>query len=551
MNHIKPITFLLVLINFLFSCQDNNIYDVVIYGGTSAGIIAAVETSRSGKSVVVINSHEHIGGLTTGGLGQTDTGNKKVIGGISREFYKRIKSYYADSNNWKYETLSEYINGGQNRTVRGENAMWTFEPKAAQSVFQDLINENNIPVMYNERLDLENGVVKENGKITAIQVESGKIIKGRMFIDATYEGDLMAVAGVSYTFGRESVSQYGESLNGVQTNQAKYHQFEDDIDPYIEKGNPASGLLPNINDNPGAEGSGDKKIQAYCFRMCLTNEAENRIPFEKPDNYNELEYELLFRSLEKGYIGPFFIMSKMPNRKTDANNLGCFSSDFIGRNYEYPDGDYQQREQIIIDHKNYQMGLLWTLANHPRVPEDIRIEWQQWGLPRDEYPVNNHWTPQLYVREARRMISDYVMTQHHCTQDSVSAELSVGMGSFMMDSHHVQRYVNEEGFVKNEGDVEVPGFEPYPIDYRAIIPKKSECTNLFVPVCLSATHIAFGSIRMEPVFMILGQSAALAASLAIDDNIPVQDIDYEELKILLLEKDQILIYSEQTTQFGQ
>jgi hypothetical protein len=542
MNRTILFVILFLFIQIHYSCKENDRYDVVIYGGTSAGISAAVQTIRMGHSVVIINPDEHIGGLTTGGLGQTDIGNKNVIGGISREFYQRIKKYYDDPDHWKWEDKSDYRDGGQTRTLAGEDAMWTFEPGAAMVVFRDFIDEYKIPVICNERLDLNNGVEKQHNQIISIKTESGKKFKGKMFIDATYEGDLMAVTGVSYTFGREAVSDYGETLNGVQTKRAIHHQFNNGVDPYIEKGNPDSGLLPNINKQPGPEGSGDKKIQAYCFRMCLTDVPENRIPFKKPANYNELEYELLFRFIENGDNDHFFIMSMMPNRKTDANNFGGFSSDYIGKNYGYPDGDYAQREKIVQEHKDYQLGLLWTLANHPEVPEDIRKEWQQWGLPKDEYVNTGNWTPQLYIREARRMVSDYMMTQHHCVQDSVSAELSVGMGAYTMDSHHVQRYVNQEGFVKNEGDVQVGGFGPYPIDYRSIIPGKRECTNLFVPVCLSATHIAFGSIRMEPVFMVLGQSAATAACIAVEKDVAVQEVEYKELQEKLLADKQVLSY---------
>lgn len=537
--------FLLIILTLcsLNSCLKNKAYDVVIYGATSAGIIAAVETARSGKTVIIINPNDHIGGLTTGGLGSTDIGNKKVIGGISREFYQRIKKYYENPDNWKWQKPSEYLVHGEPLDLTKEDAFWYFEPSAAMSVYQDFINEYRIPILTDERLDLEKGVTKADGKITEITMESGKSFKGKMFIDATYEGDLMAVAGISYTYGRESNSQYNETLNGVQTQRGKYHQFPDGIDPYIESGNPESGLLPNVNKDVGVEGTGDKKIQAYNFRLCLTDIPENRVDVEKPENYNELEYELLFRYFENG--DPYralYARGMMPNRKTDVNNGGPFSTDFIGRNYDYPDGDYAKREKIIAEHKDYHLGLLWTLANHPRIPEKYRNEYKKWGLAKDEYVSYGNFTPQIYVREARRMVSDYVMTELHCRQAGVSAEQSIGMGAYTMDSHHVQRYVNEDGWVKNEGDVQVGGFKPYPIDYRSIVPKKNECRNLLVPVCLSATHMAFGSIRMEPVFMVLGQSAALAACLAIDEKIPVQDIDYEVLKTILLEKDVILKY---------
>ena len=366
-----------------------------------------------------------------------------------------------------------------------------------------------------------------------------------MFIDATYEGDLMAASGVSYTIGREAATQYNEDLNGVQTVRGAYHQFPDGIDPYIQQGNPSSGLLPQINSTIAPEKTADKMIQAYCFRMCLTDVPENRLVIKKPANYNEQEYELLFRYIDK--IGAakateLLTLSRMPNRKTDSNNKGPLSLDYIGKNYNYPEGNYDERKKIIQEHRDYQLGLMWTIQNHPRVPESVRDYYSRWGLPKDEYMTTDNFTPQLYVREARRMVSDYVMTENHCMQKGVTAEQSIGMGAYTMDSHHVQRYVNDKGHVKNEGDVQVGGFKPYPIDYRSIVPKRKECKNLLVPICLSASHMAYGSIRMEPVFMILGQSAAAAAAIAIDDNISVQDVDYGKLKAELLKRNTILEY---------
>ncbi len=537
----KFLTFALLLyINW--SCQELKTYDIVVYGGTSAGIAAAVQAARMGKSVVVIEPSDRVGGLTTGGLGQTDIGNKQVIGGISREFYQRIAKKYWKNTAWQWQKREEYKNYGQGVKEESVTTMWTFEPRVAMEVFHDLIYENNLEIIYNQRLDLKKRITKDGGAISYIVMESGRVFYGKMFIDATYEGDLMALSGVSYTLGRESNAQYGETLNGVQKALGKYHQFPDGVDPYIIPGDSTSGLLPNINAKVAIDGSADKKVQGYCFRMCLTDIPENRVPVEKPQGYQEQEYELLFRAIEAGYQGPFFIMSKMPNGKTDSNNKGPVSSDYIGRNYHYPEGDYQTREQIIKEHEVYQKGLLWTLANHPRIPAEIRKEFSRWGLPKDEFVNHGNWSPQLYIREARRMVSDFVMTEHHCTQDSISADRSVGMGAYTMDSHHMQRYVNEQGFVKNEGDVEVGGFGPYPISYQAIIPKKEECQNLLVPVCLSASHIAFGSIRMEPVFMILGQSAATAACLALDEKLPVQEVDYLKLKARLLRDRQILNY---------
>jgi hypothetical protein len=529
-------------------------YDLVIYGGTSAGISAAIQASRMGKTVVLIEPTERIGGLTTSGLGQTDIGNKQVIGGIAREFYQQVKKYYQNTENWKWQNREEYRDGGQTKTEANEDAMWTFEPSAALKIFQEMLTqEKNITLVYNQRLNRKNGVKKTRGVITSIVMESGKEYKGKMFIDATYEGDLLAAAGVSYTIGRESNKQYGETLNGVQANDTSrtllneisinggYHNFRNCVDPYIVKGKPSSGLLPSINPkHPQKDGSGDKRFQAYCFRMCLTNHAENRIPFEKPNNYKELDYELLIRNFEAGETNVPWINSTMPNRKTDTNNRGGFSTDFIGQNYNYVEASYLEREKIVEKHRNYQKGLMWTLAYHPGIPEKIRNEVSLWGTCKDEFVTGKGWQQQLYVREGRRMISNYVITQRNCEGLDIVND-AVGMAAYGMDSHHVQRYVTEQGYVKNEGNVEAHVKVPYSISYRAIVPKQTECENLLVPVCLSSTHIAFGSIRMEPVFMVLGQSAAIAAALAIDKKIPVQELEYSFLQKNLLKFHQRLI----------
>ncbi len=540
-----------------------NTFDIVIYGGTSAGVAAALQSSRMGKSVVLIEPSRRLGGLTTGGLGQTDIGNKQAIGGISREFYQNIRKHYEDPANWKWEGRSEYVDGGQTRTREGEDAMWTFEPSAALKVYKEMLAAEDVTLVYGEKLNRDDGVTKRGSGITQIEMENGSVYEGKMFIDATYEGDLMAAAGVSYTTGRESNDEYGETLNGVQPNEynlsllgnvsrnGKHHNFVPGVDPYVEKGNPSSGLLPYINgDKPGLTGSGDKKIQAYCFRMCLTDHPENRIPFEKPDNYKEINYELLFRNYEAvddiekmyDYGGtPYlpWINSSMPNRKTDTNNKYGFSTDFIGQNYEYPEASYEEREKIKERHRNYQKGLMWTLAYHPRIPEKVRKEVSRWGTAKDEFEREDGWQDQLYVREARRMVSNYVMTQHHCEGLEVAGD-PVGLAAYGMDSHNIQRFIDANGYVQNEGNVECHVPSPYQISYKSIIPKEEECTNLLVPVCLSATHIAFGSIRMEPVFMVLGQSAATAAALAIDSNNILQDLEYPKLRAALLNDKQRL-----------
>jgi hypothetical protein len=559
----KTILTMLMLAFFTLGLKSQTNYDIVIYGGTSAGISAAIQSSRMGKSVVLIEPTQRIGGLTTGGLGQTDIGNKQAIGGISREFYQHIKKYYDDPANWKWQTNNDYRDGGQTRTSVGEDAMWTFEPSAALKVYKKMIEAENIKLIYGERLNRKNGVKKQGTKIIEVVMENGNSYKGKMFIDATYEGDLMATAGVSYTVGRESNKEYGETLNGVQANDFSitlrgtvsrnsiHHNFIDGVDPYIVKGEPSSGLLPFITKGgPGIDGRGDKGIQAYCFRMTLTDHPENRIPFQKPENYNEQEFELLFRNYEAAegpvekmypYGDPLvpWINSAMPNRKTDTNNQKGFSTDFIGQNWDYPEASYEERERILEHHRDYQQGLMWTLAYHPRIPEKVRDAVSKWGTCKDEYEREDGWQQQLYVREARRMISDYVMTQKNCEGFEIAND-PVGLGAYGMDSHQVQRYVDANGFVQNEGNVEasVPG--PYPISYRSLVPKKTECTNLVVPVCMSSTHIAFGSIRMEPVFMVLGQSAATAAALAIDGQVEIQNVTYSNLENVLEKDKQVL-----------
>lgn len=518
-------------------------HDVVVYGGTAAGVAAAVTTARLGGSVVLIEPTHRLGGLTSGGLGQTDIGNKRAIGGVSREFYERIWRHYQGSAAWKWQRPAEYRDSGQTRTATNETAMWTFEPGVALKVLNEMVREAGVPVIYGERLDLKNGIQKEGNRIVAIRMESGRTLRGKVFIDTTYEGDLMAEADVSYTVGREANGIYQETLNGVQTKQARFHQLLPGVDPYIRPRDPSSGLLPGIDPaGPGEEGQGDHRVQAYCFRMCLTDHPDNRIPFHKPDTYQELDYELLFRNFEAGEKGFPWIKSSMPNRKTDINNRAGFSTDFIGQNYDYAEGDYAMRQSMIERHRLYQQGLMWALANHPRVLDHIRKEVSRWGMCRDEFMEGNGWQEQIYVREARRMIGLHVMTQHHCQGRKV-AEDPVGLAAYTMDSHHVQRYVDAKGHVQNEGDVQVGGFPPYPISYRSITPKEAECANLLVPVCLSASHIAFGSIRMEPVFMVLGQSAATAAVQAGRLGTSVQRIDYARLRQRLLQDKQVLAWT--------
>ena len=522
--------------------------DLVVYGSTSAGVIAAVQAKKMGKSAVIVGPDKHLGGLTSGGLGWTDTGNKSVIGGLARDFYHRVWQYYQEPETWKWQNREEYGDKGQGtKAMDGEHrTMWIFEPSVAERVYEDYINEFEIPVYRDEWLDREKGVRKQGPRIVSITMLSGKTFTGKMFVDATYEGDLMAAAGVDYSVGRESGDAYNETWNGVQTGVLHHrHHFgvlDEPIAPYVVPDGPSSVPLARIStDPPGQKGAADKRIQAYCFRMCLTDDPENRIPFAKPRGYDPKQYELLLRIFEAGWRETFGKFDPIPNHKTDTNNHGPFSTDNIGYNYDYPEASYQRRAEIIREHETYQKGWLYFIANDPRVPKEVQEEMRRWGLPKDEFTDNGNWSHQLYIREARRMVGHFVMTENELLKKRPTPN-SVGMGSYTMDSHNVQRYITPEGHVQNEGDIGVGTQGPYRIAYGSLIPKRADCENLLVPVCVSSSHIAFGSIRMEPVFMILGQSAATAAAMAIDNGGAVQEVSYEKLCRRLLEDGQVLKY---------
>lgn len=512
---------------YLKSCKSpEDSYDVVIYGATSAGIIAAVKVAQMGLSCILVEPSAHIGGLTTAGLGATDLGYADAIGGMSRGFYQRLREYYKEESIWKYE---------EPKIVGANDTSWFFEPSAAMAVYRAMLQEHNIPLVINERLVLgSNGVNKSGTSITSIVTESGNIYRGKIFIDATYEGDLMAMAGVSYHVGREANAVYGETLNGIQKVRTHYHIIPGFVDPYVEPGNPRSGILPGVSGaDPGKDFEGDDKIQAYCFRMCLTDVEANKVPFEKPEGYEELEYELLFRNFEAGENRIPWLPHMMPNRKTDTNNRWGISTNKIGINYAYPNGSYAQRANIIAEQEHYQKGLMWTLANHPRVPKEVREEVSKWGLAMDEFSDNGNWPTNIYVREARRMVGEYIMTEQDCRRVKVSDQ-AIGMGSYTMDSHNVQRYITPMGCVQNEGNIEEGTGGPYIIPYGCILPKKNECDNLLVTCAVSSSHIAYGSIRMEPVFMILGQSAAVAAGMALETNTGLHDLSYPRMREKLI-----------------
>ncbi|MEI7767077.1 MAG: FAD-dependent oxidoreductase [Phycisphaerae bacterium] len=475
--------------------------DVIIYGASSAGITAAMQVRNLGHTVIVVELGTHIGGLTSGGLGATDIGNKNAIGGISYQFYQDMGTHY------------------------GQSEAWNFEPKAASAWFHKQCETFGITV---HTLAPLTAVRKTGTTITEIETATGAVYRGKMFIDASYEGDLMAKAGVSYHVGREANSQYRETLNGVHFGNPG-HNFRAWVDPYITPGQPSSGLLPGVQDvAPGFQGQGDHCVQAYNFRACLSFNPANRKPIPKPAGYNPMRYELLRRYIAAGIYDPYTLSRIMPNQKTDTNNYGAFSSDNIGMNYQWPDGTYETREQIFQDHVNYQMGIYYFLCTDERLPQWVRDDAQRLGLPLDEFTNSGGWTPQLYIREARRMIGGLVMTEYHCRGTTV-VEDPIALAAYTMDSHNCRRLV-VDGRVINEGNVEIGGFPPYPISIRSLTPQAHECTNLVVPVCLSASHIAYGSIRMEPVFMITGQSAGTIAVQALSDGVAVQALPYAQVR---------------------
>lgn len=541
----------LALLSFSLS-QAARAADIVVYGDGAGGVTAAVQAARMGKEAILIsNYHGHLGGLTSSGLGWTDIGNTAILGGLSREFYHRVYKYYQNDSAWVFQERDQFPKNGQGAPTFDSSTELAsvFEPKVAESIFKKMAGEAGVKVIQG-RIDLDKGVMMKGTSITHIHLEDGQTIEGKMFIDASYEGDLMAAAGVSYRTGRESNDEFGELHNGF-TGTRHGNQVTVKIDPYVVPGDPKSGLIRGItNPDPEASntplGTGDYRFQAYCYRLCLTNEEANRISIAKPEGYDERDFEIVLRAAEAGKKARYFKTSPIPNRKTDSNNASGVSMDYIGANFGVRENGeswnwatltHEERDTLAEEHAYWQLGLIWTIQNHPRVPESIRNQWSMWGLCKDEFVENTGIPYNLYVREARRMASPFVMTEAHCRNEA-PIEDSIALGAYTMDSHNVQRLVHE-GYVRNEGDIQKPlrATGPYPISYRAIVPPREECTNLLVPWSLSSTHIAFGSIRMEPVFMCLGQAAATAAVHAIEDGIPVQEVSYEKLRSRLIQDD--------------
>ena len=534
-------------------------YDVVVYGGTAAGVTAAIAADRMGKSVALVCPDTHIGGMTVSGLGWTDSKNGNAVGGLSREFYHRVWQYYRDPAVWKQSTRDGYKDNGSqpgNPAMNDQQqVMWTFEPHAAEKVIDAWLDDSGVEVYRDHWLDRDSGVVVEDGTIRQIKMIDGTAFSAKVFIDAGYEGDLMAAAGVSHDIGRDARSDYDEALNGIRfeiKGVDRYYHGDAfiGISPYVRPGVPGSGFLPGVEGMmPEDEqlGDADDRLQSFNFRLCLTAQPNNRVQIEKPADYDEAEYELLLRLFDAGHPSSF-TDQEMPNYKTDSNNRGVVSFDYVGGNFNedegwnYSEASYDKRREIYEDHKRYQMGLLWTLANNPRIPADQRQRNGRYGLAKDEFVDNDNWPDQMYVREARRLKGEFTMTAHHVRLNE-EVPKPIGLGSYSLDSHVVRRVVVDDTIVAEGGFYEFWD-KPYPIGYGSLVPRRDEMTNLLVPVTLSASHAAFGSIRMEPTYMILGHTSGVAAALAIDKDAAVQNLDYDALARTLREQGQLLVPSD-------
>ena len=492
-------------------------YDLVVYGGTAGGVMTAVSGARMGLRVALLEPGSHIGGMVSGGLSHTDVGRREVIGGLALEFYRRAGKHY---------NLAQYL----------QDIAWYVEPKAAEQIFREMLREAHVTVFVDHRLREQGGVHRRDGEITVIDTEAGTHFAAKVFADCSYEGDLMAQAGVHFTWGRESTAEYGESLAGVRSETPK-HQFLVDLSPY----DPAHHLLPEISSDPAGEpGAADRKVQAYNYRLIFSRDPTDQVPYPEPEHYTPARFELLARLLAARPLkfGDVVSIGPIPNQKADINNNGPVSTDFIGHSWDYPNASYRRRAEIWREHEEYTKQFFWFLSHDPRVPAALRKEVNQWGLAADEFLDNQHWPHQLYIREARRMIGEFVMTQRDIQTDLTKPD-AIGMGSYNSDSHNVQRIVNAAGFVRNEGDMQVP-VKPYQIPYRILLPKRGEARNLLVPVCFSASHVAYSTLRMEPQYMIIGQAAGVAASMAVGKSIDVQDVDTAELSRTLLKQGAIL-----------
>lgn len=520
-------------------------HDVVIYGDTLAGISAAIQAARLNKTVVLLSPTAHIGGVATSGLTATDMNRSTSIGGIAREFYQEIYTHYLQPSAWRGQTRDEFFELSKKRTYTGKNdalrMQWVYESHVAERILEGMLRRAGVEVARRKRIaETPAAVELKDGRIIALRTEDGGRYAGRMFVDASYEGDLMARAGVSHIVGREANRAFGETLNGIRL-AGVVGAGEKSIDPYVRPGDPTSGLLPFIDGKLwGQPGDADNRTQAYCYRMTLTNDPANRVPIEKPAGFNPLWHEVLVRTLQLSPDTPLqkiISLTPMPNRKTDTNQVNL-----IGGNRDYQTASHRERERLDRMHRDFAVGMLWVLANDERVPSAIREEMKPWGWPRDEFTDNGNFPHQLYIREARRMRGAFIMKEENIRREGrVDAGHTVAIGSYMLDSHVVSRVVDTDGKVRNEGShLESRAIRPYGISYFSLVPKAEECRNLLVPVCLSATHVAYTSIRMEPVYMALGQAAGAAAVLALEKDRAVQEVPFPQLHDVLSRAGQVM-----------
>lgn len=510
-------------------------YDICVYGATPAGVTAAIEAARSGKRTLLVAAGNHIGGVATSGLTATDINRHTVIGGIAEEFYGRIYEHYLSPSAWRCQERDEFMTLTLKRTFSGKNdarrMQWVYESGVGERIMLGMLDEAGVEVLRSAPIELERGVKKRKNAISAIRLTDGTTVEAAVFIDASYEGDLMAQAGVSYISGREPQSRYNESLAGISLGERiKLQPFKDEEHKQ---------LWPNVYGSLwDEEGEGDNRTQSYCYRLTLTDDPQNLRPIECPEDYDPEIYAVV--AAHKIWNNPdvelknVITFTPMPNRKTDTNHL-----DFVGASYDYAEAGYAERRNIERAHRNYALGMLWFLGHDERVPERLRNEMLRWGLAKDEFTDNGNFPVQLYVREARRMVGDFVMTEHNVRKSyRVDAGESAGVGSYMLDCHYVS-YVADGDCIRIEGGI-FESTRPYAVSVRALMPRESECSNLLVPVCLSASHVAYSSLRMEPTFMVLGQSAGAAAVLAAENGCAVQKIDYNQLKRRLEAEGQIL-----------
>lgn len=497
--------------------------DICVYGGSSAGFAAAIQAVKMGKTVVLLETGKHVGGINVEGLGSTDIDNHKdfknssAVGGLAKEFYERLGKAYGKSG-----------------------PQYKFESHVAEKMIGAWLTEHKVRILIESRLKEIGGVKKDGTRIVEIATENGHTVRAKMFIDATLEGDLIHFAGVTTVIGREANAKYGETKNGIRGTNT-YRQFAVKVDPYKIPGDPKSGLIPTIQDEPfGTPGEGDHRLQGYCFRLCFTKNPENRIPFAKPADYDRSQYEIYIRYTKAG--GKLWTPgANLPNGKTDQGSWHDLSANLYGMNFGYPGGTYAEREKILKQHLSFTQGLCYFLANDPELPEALRNTWSQWGVCKDEFQDNGGWPRMFYVRDARRMVSDVVMTEKHTQKVNPSVvEDPIAVAYWPPDTHHVRRIV-KDGFAYNEGFVfGGDDWGPFGISYRAIVPKESEVTNVFAPSCPSSSHVAYGAIRIEFTFMSLGQASATAAALAIDQNVPVQKVPYSSLRSRLIADGQVV-----------